>query len=211
MPSLPATFNPGDLYTNTNVNQVAQFINGLTGVILPFGGTAATVPTGWLLCYGQAISRTVYAALFAVLGTTYGAGDGSTSFNLPDLRGRAVAGVDNMGGTAAGRLTGATGSVAGTTLGATGGEETHNLSATEMPSHTHAVTTNTTVNTSINVGYGSGGLGAGYGSTGSGNSPANVCGASSGAFSSSTAANNAGGARHYDDQPAMVLNSIICT
>ena len=55
-----------------------------TGVVAPFAGS--TEPTGWLLCQGQAVSRTTYAALFAVIGTTYGAGDGSTTFNLPDLR-----------------------------------------------------------------------------------------------------------------------------
>lgn len=54
------------------------------GVIIPYGGTA--IPTGWLLCDGRAVSRTIYAGLFAVIGTAYGAGDGSTTFNIPDLR-----------------------------------------------------------------------------------------------------------------------------
>jgi len=73
-----------------------------TGVIAPFAGTSA--PTGWALCAGQAVSRTTFAALFAVIDTTWGAGDGSTTFNLPDFRGRVPAGLDNMGGIAAGRL-----------------------------------------------------------------------------------------------------------
>ena len=73
-----------------------------TGAVLSHAGASA--PSGWLLCYGQAVSRTTYAALFAVIGTTYGVGDGSTTFNVPDLRGRAVAGKDDMGGSAAGRL-----------------------------------------------------------------------------------------------------------
>jgi microcystin-dependent protein len=89
------------------------------GVILPYGGTSA--PTGWLFAYGQDVSRTTYAALFAVFGTTYGVGDGSTTFTLPDLRGRVVAGQDDMGGSSANRLTGATGSINGDTLGAAGG------------------------------------------------------------------------------------------
>lgn len=72
------------------------------GVLAPYAGSAA--PTGWLLCHGQAVNRTTFAALFAVLGTTYGAGDGSTTFNLPDMRGRVVAGKDDMGGSAANRL-----------------------------------------------------------------------------------------------------------
>lgn len=74
----------------------------MRGVIFPFAGTVA--PNGFLLCYGQAVSRTTYAALFATIGTTYGAGDGSTTFNVPDLRGRAIAGKDDMGGASANRL-----------------------------------------------------------------------------------------------------------
>src|SRR5947209_3792877 len=61
-----------------------------TGSLLPFAGTAA--PTGYLLCDGSAVSRTTEAALFAVIGTAYGKGDGSTTFNLPDMRGRAAFG-----------------------------------------------------------------------------------------------------------------------
>lgn len=71
-----------------------------------------------------------------VIGTTYGAGDGTTTFNVPDLRGRVIAGVDNMGGTAASRLTAGGSGVAGT-LGAAGGAETHTLTETQMPSHSH--------------------------------------------------------------------------
>lgn len=62
------------------------------GVIVPYGG--ATAPAGWLLCDGRAVSRTTYADLFAVIGTTYGAGNGSTTFTLPDLRGRVAAGAN---------------------------------------------------------------------------------------------------------------------
>lgn len=80
-----------------------------TGAFLPYGGTSA--PTGWLLCDGAAVSRSTYAALFAVLSTTYGAGDGSTTFNLPDYRGRFV-----LGKAAAGT---------GSTLGGTGGTIDH--------------------------------------------------------------------------------------
>lgn len=75
----------------------------MTGTVLPFAGS--TAPDGWLLCYGQAVSRTTYAVLFAVIGTTYGIGDGSTTFNVPDLRGRVAAGKDDMGGSAAGVIT----------------------------------------------------------------------------------------------------------
>jgi len=104
------------------------------GVVVPFAGS--TSPAGWQLCYGQAISRTTYAGLFSTIGTTYGSGDGSTTFNVPDMRGRAVAGLDNMGGTAASRLT-ATVLTAANTLGATGGTETHTLTTAQLASHNH--------------------------------------------------------------------------
>ncbi len=103
------------------------------GTLLPYAGSSA--PAGWLLCYGQAVSRTTYAALFAIVSTTYGVGDGATTFNLPDLRGRMIVGLDNMGGAAASRI------AAATTLGQAAGTETHahtGASHTHTgPSHTH--------------------------------------------------------------------------
>ena len=89
------------------------------GVITMFGAAAA--PAGWLLCDGTAVSRTTYAALFAVIGTTFGVGDGSTTFNVPDLRGRFP-----LGKAAAGT---------GSTLGGTGGTLEHTHTG---PSHTHS-------------------------------------------------------------------------
>jgi microcystin-dependent protein len=107
----------------------------LVGEVVDYAGTAA--PSGWLLCYGQAISRTTYSALYAILSTTYGSGDGSTTFNVPDLRGRVSAGQDDMGGTSANRLTGLTNGVNGDTLGATGGLESFTLVEANLPAHTH--------------------------------------------------------------------------
>jgi len=104
------------------------------GIVSAFAGV--TAPAGWLMCYGQAVSRTDYSALFTALSTTYGSGDGSTTFNIPDMRGRAIAGVDNMGGTAASRLT-STVLTASNTLGATGGTQTHTLITAELASHNH--------------------------------------------------------------------------
>jgi microcystin-dependent protein len=75
-----------------------------TGEIVPFAGS--TVPAGALFCYGQTVSRTTYAGLFAVISTTYGGGDGSTTFSLPDLRGRVAVGKSDMGGFDAGVLNG---------------------------------------------------------------------------------------------------------
>jgi microcystin-dependent protein len=88
-----------------------------TGEVVPFAGS--TAPAGALLCYGQQVSRTTYAGLFAVIGAAYGGGDGSTTFNLPDLRGRVAAGKSDMGGSDAGNLTG--GGVLGAALGAQAG------------------------------------------------------------------------------------------
>jgi microcystin-dependent protein len=102
-----------------------------TGSVIPFAGSSA--PTNWLLCFGQNIDRTTYSSLFSVIGTTYGVGDGSTTFALPDLRGRVVAGVDNMGGTDAGRL-----SVANT-LGTATGAETVTIASANLPLHQHAI------------------------------------------------------------------------
>lgn len=106
------------------------------GLVAPFAGAAA--PEGWLLCAGQDVSRTAYARLFEAIGTAYGAGNGRTTFNLPDLRGRAVAGKDDMGGGAAHRLTGQSGGVDGATLGAAGGAERHVLRTGEIPAHSHS-------------------------------------------------------------------------
>lgn len=110
------------------------------GVVMPFAGS--TSPDGWLLCYGQAISRTDYATLFSVLGTTYGTGDGSTTFNLPDMRGRIAAGKDDMGGSAANRLTSGGSGITGTTLGNAGGAETVTLTDAQsgLRQHQHANT-----------------------------------------------------------------------
>ncbi|MBI5401475.1 tail fiber protein, partial [Candidatus Wolfebacteria bacterium] len=108
------------------------------GTIKMYGGSVA--PSGYLFCDGSAISRTTYAALFTILSTIYGAGDGSTTFNVPDLRGRIPVGV----GTGVGGGTSGTGLPAGgsalTTVvrGTWKGEETHVLTSSEMPSHTHS-------------------------------------------------------------------------
>lgn len=70
------------------------FINPLpSGMIAPYAGN--TIPNGWLTCEGQAVSRTAFAALFSAIGTLHGTGDGSTTFNVPDFRGRFLRGHAN--------------------------------------------------------------------------------------------------------------------
>lgn len=100
----------------------------VTGAVTQFAG--GTAPTGYLECNGTAVSRATYAALFAIVGTTYGAGDGSTTFNLPDMRGEFVRGWDNGRGIDSGRAIGST-------------------QAEQLPAHTHSYSYN------INGGVGS--------------------------------------------------------
>lgn len=100
----------------------------ITGDTLPIGSITAygkeTAPANWLICDGSAVSRTSYADLFAVIGTKYGEGDGSTTFNLPNLKGRVPVGLDG-------------GDTDFNEIGKTGGEKTHTLTIDEMPSHDH--------------------------------------------------------------------------
>jgi microcystin-dependent protein len=116
--------------TRLDSSGVLQNISNMVGLVLPFAGSSA--PTGWLFCQGQAVSRTTYSALFTVIGSTYGVGDGSTTFNLPDLKGRVAVG--------AGSNTGLSNRV----LAATGGEENHLMTVAEMPSHNHGGTSGAT-------------------------------------------------------------------
>jgi len=106
------------------------------GAIMPYAGT--TAPSGWLLCYGQTIDVATYPALVSALGSTYG-GDGVSTAVVPDLRGRVVAGKDDMGGTSAARLN----NVASTTLGTSTGAQSHKLSTAEMPAHLHGLNSHT--------------------------------------------------------------------
>lgn len=124
--------NNTELMTPLRVAQAAALP---AGAMMPYAGTSA--PTDWLFCYGQSLSTSTYADLFAAIGYTYG-GSGA-SFNVPDLRGRVIAGQDDMGGTSANRLTNQSGGLNGDTLGATGGSETHTLTEAQLPSHSHSM------------------------------------------------------------------------
>ena len=87
----------------------------------------------WIMAFGQAVSRTEYSTLFSRWGTRFGAGDGATTFNMPDCRGVVFGGLDNMGGTAADRLTGLD------TVGKIIGSQAITLTAGQMPTHTHTL------------------------------------------------------------------------
>jgi microcystin-dependent protein len=107
------------------------------GAVFPYAGGVA--PSGYLFCYGQSLLRADYPDLFTAIGTQYGAVDG-THFSLPDLRGRVVAGQDDMGGVSANRLTNADDGLDGDTLGAAGGGETQSLVTGNLPAQTPAGT-----------------------------------------------------------------------
>jgi microcystin-dependent protein len=111
----------------TSADQLARkaYVDAIipVGVIQQYAGTTAP-NSNYLLAQGQAISRSTYATLFSLIGTTYGAGDGSTTFNIPNLKGRIPVGLDSA-------------QTEFDALAETGGAKTHALSATEMPSHTH--------------------------------------------------------------------------
>lgn len=100
----------------------------MIGEIIQFAGSV--IPDGYLVCDGSAVSRTDYADLFTVIGTTYGSGDGSTTFNLPDLTGKVAMGASST-----------------YTIGSSGGEATHELTSGEMASHAHTVPSHGHANT----------------------------------------------------------------
>jgi microcystin-dependent protein len=152
------------------------------GAVVSFAGS--TAPAGWHLCDGSAISRTTYAGAFAVLGTAYGSGDGSTTFNLPNLAGKVILG--------------ASGSHA---LGTTGGAETVTLATNQIPSHSHnasgahshtVVTTGTTTVAS-----------------GSGATVANATSGNTGGTGTHTHDSVGSGAAHENMPPYQVLAAIV--
>jgi microcystin-dependent protein len=123
------------IQTQINTTNTAVTNNTPVGAVTMW--VTGTAPTGWTLCQGQAISRATFGSLFTVIGTTYGAGDGSTTFNLPDLRGRVPMGA----GT--GRNVADSANLTARTLGTKVSDaETVTLDSTQIPSHTHPITDN---------------------------------------------------------------------
>jgi len=160
-----ASDNSTQIATTAFVQTTVGAVQGVpTGVTLPFAGTSA--PTGYLLCFGQDLNTFTYKDLHAVISSTYGgtaysagvtdqSGE-TTTFKVPDLRGRVVAGQDDMGGSSADLLTNQSGGLDGDTLGATGGAQSVTLTHEQsgLPAHNHTVTAHVlNSDSSTNVDY----------------------------------------------------------
>lgn len=187
---------------------VTSYAVGLrAGMSIDWWGSS--LPTGWLWCDGSAVSRTTYAELFSAIGTTYGTGDGSTTFNVPDARGRATFGKDNMGGTAANRVTSTT-SITGTTLGASGGAQTVTITQANLPAVDLSGNTSTDGAHSHTYGdFGNGAYGSGNSESGpQGNITSNTGSAGSHSHTVTVALGGSGTALNKMP-PALICNKII--
>lgn len=196
--------NPG--LTHRNVAEAIEAIQSALGINLkninPIGGVQAfagsTAPANWVLCDGAAISRTTYADLFAVIGTTYGSGNGSTTFNVPNTKGRVIVARDAA-------------QTEFDVLGETGGAKTHMLSISELPAHSHGgATGGGTVSFArvVNVAgtiFGEGNHTVGRGSGGY----QDYYGAVMSPDHTHTIASEGGGEAHNNLQPYITMNYII--
>lgn len=213
-PSSPTNGQVYGTYTYDSVVGVwrttPDLASGLpAGTIVQWPG--ATAPANWMIADGAAVSRTTYASLFAAIGVQYGSGDGSTTFNLPNLKGRVAVGLDSS-------------QTEFDTLGETGGAKTHTLTASQIPSHTHTISSDGahTHTTQIQI-WQSNNEAGGFGlnsSTSFQNRPAVFSTSTAGQWGSSSAgAHSHGGATgsagsdgaHNNLQPYIVLNYIIKT
>ena len=213
---------------NAAVTATPAAINAATSFDMPSGSiivyAGSSAPTGWLFCDGSAISRSTYATLFGIISTSYGVGDGSSTFNLPDIRGRVVAGKE----ASASLLTSAVGGLNGNTLGNTGGAQGITLTSAQsgLPAHNHTLTMNAHTHTFTGTPHshtvtnalpiGASGIGAG---TVTGGAPvttsaATVTGSNSTVTTTGTIANNSAAnasSAHANVQPTIILNYCIKT
>ena len=177
--------------TTTNTGSNNYYLNDQPiGAIIDYAGSnVTTAPQDWLFCNGSAISRTTYSMLFAIIGTVYGIGDGSTTFNLPNLIGKVTAGYGNIdsGGLAF-----------GSNIGSVGGEENHTLTVNEIPSHNHNFLSGYLANGSSLVKHSWNNLTGGTFNSGD---PATNRG--------SVIENTGGNRAHSNVQPTMIVNKII--
>jgi len=178
-------------FSSAGNSKVSKFV----GEIKQYAG--AIVPTGTLPCDGAAVSRSIYADLYAVIGTIYGPGDGSTTFNVPNMQGRMPLGA---GGTKV--------------LGTTGGEATHVLTIDELPAHGHTATTDAQGNhqhmTTVTTPAAFGSVGTGWtmalGNSGVSSSSLALTSAAGAHSHTVTAGNTGGGAAHNNMPPYITIN-----
>lgn len=194
-------------YVNGVTSSIQTQINAISAVTVPsgvmvdFGGIAA--PTGWLLCDGSAVSRTTYANLFTAIGVVWGSGDGSTTFNLPNMTRRIGMG---SGGSGSGTI--------GNAVGNTGGTEAETLSQAQIPvsigtasssvtdpGHFHTVT----------QALGASGSGGNAILTTAGGSSVNTNSKTTGITVATTITNASGGNSHNNIQPSAIVLKIIKT
>lgn len=159
-------YNSGNTWRLKDFYQL-PFTVPIGGTIDYFGTTAPS--SNFVFPYGQAISRTTYSVLFGLLSTTFGTGDGSTTFNVPDLRGRVTAGKDDMGGSAASRLSSTSITTGGaTTLGGSGGTETKTLITANLPAYTPSGSVSTTLTNGVTSNFNASAVAGGTQLTGTG-------------------------------------------
>ena len=225
-PSVLDTLNELSAALNDDPNFSTTVATALAALV-PSGTVSqtarATAPTGYLLCDGSAISRTTYSSLFDAIGTAYGVGDNSTTFNIPNLKGRVPVGMDSA-------------QTEFDTLGESGGAKTHTLTTAEMPSHTHTQNSHNHTQDSHNHSQnahshspgGNGGNmflvngdgtngqanvsvgGGGYGlSTPQGTTATNNAATATNQAATATNQNTGGGGAHNNLQPYVVLNYMI--
>ena len=152
------------------------------GTVLEYAGV--TAPSGYLLCNGAAVSRTEYDALFNVIGTLFGEGDGSTTFNLPNRSGKMGVGYNSSDSDF-------------NVIGKTGGEKTHTLTVDEMPSHNHTISNNGSTNLPITINAPTGGTGYNIGyEYGARSEPRLI-------------ADNKGGSKAHNNMPPFVVMNYI--
>ena len=207
-PAITIPTGPNGVPIKTGIADVCNTVApAISGSVAPLGSGKLwfldTDPpeTDYLIADGRAISRTTYAAHFARVGTTYGVGDGSTTYNLPDFRGRVPLGGNNASLPNAKNATYATRSLA-----ATPGAETHVLATSELPSHTHTLTDPGHFHASNSGSFVTSTAGADAGTTGTNyRTEANTASVTTGV----TIANTGSGGAHENMQPSLVCNIII--
>ena len=190
-----------DFYVNATLSNYLIPV----GAIIPYTGSSAP-NSNFVLPAGQCISRTTYATYFALVSTTFGACDGTTTFAVPDLRGRVIAALDNLNGSAASRLTSTYFGSSGNTVGNTGGSESHTLTEAQLPSLTKTLSITDPGHTHTYTGPGGGG--GSYNANSPSNSFTTLTSGTSTTGISGTVSFGSGNA-HPNVQPTMVMTMIL--